>query len=246
MLNPFKINRFIIFLFVYFVISAGSICFSQGKEIVIAVSKDEWQRIYDEYAERAILLLARLDSLNSRIDRLKTLDSIQTLSLQKCNEDLYSVLGTTGQGIVDYRKKFEETEQMISNKTGTPQDARRNYFDEISGLKMSCLPEFSNRYASMKKRLEEWEGSKQPEFVKSEVPEEKTYSIEGTYLVVKGDNLMKISELEYGTPDYWNIIWEANKNGVVNKDYFYREENRLIENPDFIYPGQILRIPALK
>ncbi len=215
--------------------------------MVIAVSQDEWQRIYDEYAEKAILLLARLDTLNSQIERLNKLDSIQSASLQKCNEDLYSLLGTTGQGIADYRKKFEETEHKISSRTGTPEDIRRNYFDEISGLKMSCLPEFSDRYASMKKRLEEWEGSKQPEYVSTENPqEEKTYTIEGTYKVVKGDNLRKISKLEYGTPDYWNTIWEANKNGVVNKEYFYREENRLIENPDFIYPGQILKIPAIK
>ena len=49
--------------------------------------------------------------------------------------------------------------------------------------------------------------------------------------VVSGDNLSKISKQYYGDPNKYNVIFEANK--------------PMLSNPDKIYPGQKLRIPAL-
>ena len=49
--------------------------------------------------------------------------------------------------------------------------------------------------------------------------------------VVSGDSLSKISKKVYGDPMKYNIIFEANK--------------PMLTHPDKIYPGQILRIPAL-
>ena len=50
------------------------------------------------------------------------------------------------------------------------------------------------------------------------------------YTVVSGDTLSKISKKEYGDPMKYNAIFEANK--------------PMLEHPDKIYPGQVLRIPA--
>lgn len=50
------------------------------------------------------------------------------------------------------------------------------------------------------------------------------------YTVVKGDNLSKISKEFYGTPNKYMVIFEANK--------------PMLNHPDKIYPGQLLRIPA--
>lgn len=50
------------------------------------------------------------------------------------------------------------------------------------------------------------------------------------YTVVKGDNLSKISKEFYGTPNKYPQIFEANK--------------PMLNHPDKIYPGQVLRIPA--
>ena len=68
---------------------------------------------------------------------------------------------------------------------------------------------------------------------------------EGTYTVVKGDYLWKISVMKYNSPYYWPIIWEANKNGVVNKEQLLDPLHRVIINPNLIYPGQVLKIPSL-
>lgn len=52
------------------------------------------------------------------------------------------------------------------------------------------------------------------------------------YTVVKGDNLSKIAKAHYGEASKYRLIFEANK--------------PMLKDPDKIYPGQVLRIPALK
>jgi len=51
-----------------------------------------------------------------------------------------------------------------------------------------------------------------------------------TYEVQPGDSLSKIAKREYGNANAWNKIFEANKD--------------TIKDPDKIFPGQKLKIPA--
>ncbi len=51
------------------------------------------------------------------------------------------------------------------------------------------------------------------------------------YTVQSGDSLSKISKSMYGDPMKYNSIFEANK--------------PMLDHPDKIYPGQVLRIPPL-
>jgi hypothetical protein len=51
-----------------------------------------------------------------------------------------------------------------------------------------------------------------------------------TYVVVSGDSLSRIAKREYGDAQQWPRIYEANRS--------------LIKDPDLIFPGQELRIPA--
>ncbi len=51
------------------------------------------------------------------------------------------------------------------------------------------------------------------------------------YTVQSGDTLSKIAKAQYGDAMKYPAIFEANK--------------PMLENPDLIYPGQVLRIPAL-
>ena len=51
------------------------------------------------------------------------------------------------------------------------------------------------------------------------------------YTVVSGDNLSKISKAQYGDANKYMVIFEANK--------------PMLQHPDKIYPGQVLRIPPL-
>jgi nucleoid-associated protein YgaU len=51
------------------------------------------------------------------------------------------------------------------------------------------------------------------------------------YTVVSGDNLSKIAKANYGDPNKYMKIYEAN--------------TPMLKHPDKIYPGQVLRIPPL-
>lgn len=53
-----------------------------------------------------------------------------------------------------------------------------------------------------------------------------------TYTVERGDNLSSISKRFYGKSKYWKQIFDANRD--------------TIENPDLIYPGQTIRLPAIE
>ena len=52
------------------------------------------------------------------------------------------------------------------------------------------------------------------------------------HTVVSGDSLSKIAKHFYGDPMKYPVIFEANK--------------PMLADPDKIYPGQVLRIPAMK
>jgi nucleoid-associated protein YgaU len=52
-----------------------------------------------------------------------------------------------------------------------------------------------------------------------------------TYTVVAGDSLSRIAKRRYGKGSMWKLIYEANRDKI--------------ENPDLIYPGQVLRIPKV-
>jgi nucleoid-associated protein YgaU len=53
---------------------------------------------------------------------------------------------------------------------------------------------------------------------------------ERTYTVMKGDSLSKIAKALMGDATKWRVLYEANKDKI--------------KNPDLIYPGQVLKIPA--
>ena len=51
-----------------------------------------------------------------------------------------------------------------------------------------------------------------------------------SYTVVSGDSLSKIAKREYGDAQKWRQIYDANRDQI--------------KDPDLIYPGQVLTIPA--
>lgn len=51
-----------------------------------------------------------------------------------------------------------------------------------------------------------------------------------SYTVAKGDNLSKIAKHFYGNANEWKRIFEANRD--------------ILKDPDKIFPGQTLKIPA--
>ena len=54
---------------------------------------------------------------------------------------------------------------------------------------------------------------------------------ERSYTVVQGDTLSHIAKAHYGRASKWRAIFEANRDQI--------------DDPDRIFPGQVLRIPAI-
>ncbi len=55
---------------------------------------------------------------------------------------------------------------------------------------------------------------------------------ENTYTVRYGDNLWTIARVNYGDGAKWVIIYDANRT--------------IIRDPNLIFPGQVLTLPALR
>ena len=52
-----------------------------------------------------------------------------------------------------------------------------------------------------------------------------------TYTIEKGDTLSSIAKAHYGKAGAWHAIFDANRD--------------VIEDPDRIFPGQVIKLPAL-
>lgn len=201
-----------------------------GKEGEITDS--EWLLQMEELTARKKGLEENLNTFAKEIDELRATLSKKIDESQSAENDFYSAIGMTKSSLDDFKKKFDETEKKILNRTGTPTDARKFYFNEIDASKAKCLPAYWSRYTIMKQKLEQWE--KESIIV---VKEDK-------YTVVKGDCLWRISGKNeiYGNPKYWPKIWETNEEGVISAPYNVQHK---VTNPNLIYPGQVLRIPKL-
>ena len=81
------------------------------------------------------------------------------------------------------------------------------------------VPDFSNV-----------QGGSAPDFSNVQGGSSSTAASSKVYVVVSGDSLSKIAQREYGDANQWPRIYEANRD--------------LLKDPDKIYPGQKLRIPA--
>ncbi|MDR2872730.1 MAG: LysM peptidoglycan-binding domain-containing protein [Xanthomonadaceae bacterium] len=52
-----------------------------------------------------------------------------------------------------------------------------------------------------------------------------------TYTIQKGDTLSSIAQKHYGKANVWKRIFEANRD--------------VIDNPDKIFPGQVIKLPDI-
>ena len=205
----------------------------------IKMSQAEWRLKRDQYALSAIKLLERIEKLDSLIGVLKSEFADAEKNINNCDDNLYALVGASKEQVASFRRIFEETESNINGKKGTPSDYT-DPMNEITNSKIRCLPEFRDRYYAMKNKLGENFAVNNVNEIKKEVTETKD-----TYIVKRGDYLAKISLLMYGAKKYWTVIWEANKEDIIKENFLSEPYDKIYFNPNFIYPGQVLKIPDL-
>lgn len=227
------LNIFLVFTFIF---SAGALLAQPDEKdndlMNLDLNQEQWEAVRDLFAVEAIKLLARMDTLQHQIDSLKDVSTM--IDVYDCEAELYAVAGATKEEVSSFRIMFSEAEKRINSRFGAPGDLQQQYIEEIKASKITCLPEFSDRYSSMMKKFTEWYSDASGEYI-----------TESSYKVVKGDFLWKISKKKYNTPYLWPAIWDANKTSVLNAGDFLSEKYHRILNPNNIYPGQVLKIPVL-
>jgi LysM repeat protein len=235
-----KFHKVLVFMMVFSLAVIANSAFAQdddddddGSMSEEEMDEDTWQAQMDEYTARKTDLTSQLDALNTDIDGLKKrLGDVKFAEDQAVNV-LWALVGSKT-GYEEYKGKFADAEKRVNACKG-PDDAadiEANLWPYLTDAGVSgrykCLPEFWDRYNAMKKKITECKGKVET----------------GTYTVVKGDCLYKIAGMKnvYGNSRLWPAIWDANKSGVVSAP---PKVAKSIPNPNLIYPGQVLKIPAL-
>ncbi|HMS65544.1 MAG TPA: LysM peptidoglycan-binding domain-containing protein [Ignavibacteria bacterium] len=205
---------------------------SDGEEM----DEDTWQAQMDEYTAKQTDLTSQLNALETEITGLKGTLQSTTDRAENARNTLWSGVGSMSE-FETYKTKLSEAEKKAAACKG-PDDAAAIEKDMMPYLtdagingRMKCVPvdNVFDRYNALKKKIAD---------CKLLAPK-----MEG-YTVVKGDCLSKIAGMKniYGNSRLWPAIWEANKSGVVSAP---PKVAKTIPNPNLIYPGQVLKIPAL-
>ena len=160
--------------------------------------------------------------------------SINRVSVESVNGKDFSLTDTYAVISNDFCAAGGDTYYAFSTATvvdtGVALDVALMQFitDELNGTISEAYAEPAGRITIKKPEVQpEPEPEPQPEPEPEPEPEPQP---EGTYTVVPGDNLSKIASNHYGDSSKWRVIYEANRD--------------LISNPNQIWPGQVLVIPA--
>ncbi|HYF02738.1 MAG TPA: hypothetical protein VEC36_05135 [Patescibacteria group bacterium] len=179
----------------------------------------------------------RVDSLNrvstelsGRVTSAQGRLTQEAASLKDCNDQLLGLLGATEADLANFRQRLGVIEGRIREMKPLSDDVlagRRadvqqleNDLNALRRERVSLIPEFYNRIIAAANEIRGLYRT-QPN---------NTYTV-GTWAENK-DCLWNISGRQeiYSDPFQWPKIWQANAN--------------IIRNPDIIFPGQELTIPA--
>lgn len=124
-------------------------------------------------------------------------------------------------------KMLFDTNMKVSLESYEIKEDTKQGFDVVVSVKLKQYKEFGTKtcnitFASTKPKV-----SVQPARPATTSPAPSTNK---TYTVVKGDNLWNIAKKFYGNGSKYTVIYNANKDKI--------------KNPNLIYPGQVLTIPA--
>lgn len=127
-------------------------------------------------------------------------------------------------------KMLFDTNMKVSLEQYDIVDDAKEGFDITVGITLKQYRDFGTKtcnikFASTKPKIEQPKPARQQE--KSPAPAKNQNK---TYTVVKGDCLWNIAKKYYGNGSQYTKIYNANKDKI--------------KNPNLIYPGQVLTIPA--
>ncbi len=224
-----KFHKLLLVLLVLSLAIGSKFAFAQDEETPQEeeMTMEEWQRQIDEYTAKKTELTGKVEELQKDKDALaKTLET-KKADVKKAEDAYWAACG--GKDKYDaFKTNLGKLETIVKNKEGKKEDAEKMYA-ELGKSNLRCHPDFEARYKKLGNDIAKWG----PVVVTP-----------AGYTVVKGDCLYKIAAKKeiYNNPKMWPVLWEANEKGVVSAP---PKVPKTIKNPNLIYPGQVLKVPAL-
>ena len=223
-----KFQKLLLVLLVLSLAIGSKFAFAQDEETPKEeMTMEEWQKQIDDYTAKKNELTGKVAELQKDKDALaKTLET-KKADVKKAEDEYWSAVG--GKDKYDaFKTNLGKLETTVKNKEGKKEDAEKMYA-ELGKSNLRCHPDFAARYKKLGEDIAKW----------GPVVVAPT-----GYTVVKGDCLYKIAAKKeiYSNPKMWPVLWEANEKGVVSAP---PKVVKTIKNPNLIYPGQVLKVPAL-
>ncbi len=124
-------------------------------------------------------------------------------------------------------KMLFDTNMKVSLESYDIKEDSKDGFDVVVSVKLKQYRDYGTKICKVTDV-----GSKPKVSVETKRPAENSPapSTNKTYTVVKGDCLWNIAKKFYGNGSKYTVIYDANKDKI--------------KNPNLIYPGQVLTIPA--
>ena len=207
---------------------AGSAAFAQQEEMTEEEAAQKIQMLEKRSAE----LSRQQDALDRQLEEKNKVLKQKQDDYEKCIDELYALVGATRQDVDAFEARLKRLENKIAELLRlSPMDllARKSEVDEaeeeyknLAGNKISLLPAFYDRVQRMGENIRTLRETLSRA--------EKTYVV-GTWSEDR-DCLWNIAKKPdiYGDAFKWPKIWQKNRDQI--------------KNPDLIYPGQVLKVPA--
>ena len=194
------------------------------------LTKGEAELRIQQFEATVKALQARYDEINQKaVDTRKNLDDVNQ-ALIDCNAEILRLIGATQADVDAFRQrlgvlegKVREMQRLSEAVLLERQDdvkALENQLNELRANKISLIPEFYNKIIAIAKDIRGLYREKKI----------TTYTV-GTWAENR-DCLWNIAgKIDiYSDPFMWPKIWQGNTDQI--------------RNPDIIFPGQVLQIPA--
>lgn len=220
----------LIYILLAFVMVAAANAQTTANKTDEELTKKEAVIRINEYTVKVQDLTNTLTTLDTDIQALQKELEETVQAIKDCNKSLYDLVGATDADVSNFRQQLGVLEGKIRSMKGLSNDVLAEKVDEVKALdaelqqlkaqKIAVLPEFYNRIVTDQRDIKSL----------YRTPSVKKYTV-GTWAETK-DCLWNISgDLDnYGDPFLWPKIWQANTDQI--------------RNPDLIFPGQVLTIPA--
>ncbi len=223
-----KTNTLILALFAVVLMIAGS-----GRVIAQEqMTEEQAAQKIKQLEQRAADLKKQQSTLDQQIEQKNSILKTKQADYERCIDELYALVGATRKDVDAFDSRLKRLEDKISELLRlSPMDllARKTEVDDaeaeynsLSGNKISLLPAFFDRVQRVGENIKVLRETLSRA--------EKTYVV-GTWAKDR-DCLWNISKKPdiYGDAFKWPKIWQKNRDQI--------------KNPDLIYPGQVLKIPA--